>query len=84
MRGRDDFRQYQADEEGKAEYFIQNSNAIKVVSGEQIAEMDLQAEFSDLSERQQQRLKKNGIEDLFQVQKSAYKLFVNGAELIVK
>ena len=37
-----------------------------------------------LDERSRQVLEKNGITELFPVQKAAYSLFVDGEELIVK
>ena len=37
-----------------------------------------------LDERSRNVLESNGIEDLFPVQKAAYKLFIEGEELIVK
>lgn len=40
--------------------------------------------LSVLNERSRAALVKEGIEDLFPVQKAAYKLFIEGEELIVK
>lgn len=76
----DDFYGGGQDEFEKAENFTKNYSGIK-----QALEADLpMTEMAQLPEDMQRRLRANGIEDLFPVQKSAYNLFVRGKELIVK
>ena len=43
-----------------------------------------ESKLSDLRPEISNRLQKKGVDELFKVQKYTYKLFVDGAELIVK
>lgn len=65
-----------------SEGYSKNAGMIKTVTYD-----DLDCEsvsVDDLSDRISTRLTRGGIQDLFPVQKAAYKLFIEGRELIVK
>lgn len=68
------------DEYGRVETFTKNYSGIA-----QAKEADLpMTTMGELSPEMQRRLQRNDIEELFPVQASAYSLFCQGKELIVK
>lgn len=68
-----------------AEQFNVNSSKIEVLKEKDMeANAESLCKIEDLRDHQQEKLAKNGINDLFPVQKACYNLFVEGREIIVK
>lgn len=70
-----------SDENQRADNYTKNLTGLKTLTLEEIED---KSSIDDLRPRTAQLLKKNGIEELFPVQEAAFKLFVDGKELVVK
>lgn len=72
------------EEAEKAGKFGKNNSKIRVLTQEAIAEMGKEVSLADIDSDLRKQLEVHGVEELFQVQKSVYQLFLDGSELIVK